>query len=40
MREFIVGYLRGMADLIKVKVISIKKVEDDPHAWRWEMKWE
>jgi len=40
MREFIVGYLRGMADLIKATIISIKKVEDNPQAWRWVVNWE
>jgi len=40
MRDFIVGYLQGMADLIRLNIISIKKVEDNPQAWRWVMSWE
>lgn len=40
MRAFIAGYLQGMGELLRINIISVKKIEDDPQAWRWVVTWE
>jgi len=40
MREYMVGYLLGIGDMVGVRNMTVHKVEDNPHAWRWSMKWE
>jgi len=39
MREYMVGYLQGMGEMLGIKDMKVAKVEDDPQSWRWKMKW-
>jgi len=39
MREYMCGWLKGMCELLNMKNIIVKKIETDPNAWKWEVRY-
>ena len=39
MREYMVGYLLGLGEILHLRGHTVKKVEDNPQAWQWILSW-
>jgi len=39
LREYVVGYLKGVSELVNLKNVMVTKIETDPNAWKWEVHW-
>jgi hypothetical protein len=39
LREYLCGYLKGTGELMNIRDMEVTKIENDPNAWKWHMRW-